>query len=146
MIIFCFLSLLLWTQGLGLVPSYSFWCSCRYAHLTFGLRGVGCRPPLLLWNPSMPVGNPGAKAAKHSCLYTVELMAPVTLHQKKRIHSSFSMSYLYETKINIFYLTNEEKISNYFLGQITLVFVERNIIHAQHKKKIHNLKKKSIWQ
>lgn len=85
----------------------------------------------------MPVGNPGAKAAKHSCLYTVELMAPVTLHQKKKKpHThTFSISYLYNTKINIFYLTNDGKIRNYFQGQITLVFVEKNITHAQHEKK-----------
>lgn len=80
----------------------------------------------------MPVGNPGAKAAKHSCLSTVEFMASVTLHQKKKnTHSSVSMSYLYETKRNIFYLTNDEELSDYFLGQITLVFVERNITHAK---------------
>lgn len=36
-----------------LLPIDNFFCSFlfdthRYAHLTFGLRGVGCRPPLLL--------------------------------------------------------------------------------------------------
>lgn len=41
-----------------------FWRARRYAHSTFDLRGVGCRPPLLLQKPSTPAGNPGAKAAK----------------------------------------------------------------------------------
>lgn len=37
----------------------------------------------------------------------------------------------------LFYLTNSEKISNYFLGQITLVFVEVLHMHNMNKK-IHN--------
>lgn len=41
-----------------------FWRARRYAHSTFDLRGVGCRPPLLLQKPLYACWQPGSKGCK----------------------------------------------------------------------------------
>lgn len=150
---FLSLSLLLWTWGLAWFYFFFslFWRVHRYAHLTFDLHGVGCRPPLLLWNPSMPAGNPGAKAAKHSGLYTEQysqwqrqLHSTITRRKKKTHTHTPAMSYnLHESTVTFFlFLRWWKKLVTIFWVRSHWSLLKGILQHVGHfQNNIHNLMK-----
>lgn len=99
-----------------------FLCASRYAHLTFDLRGVGCRPPLLLRNPSHACWQPGSKGCR-TLVASYHVVGgdvrPPRRHAStagRRTKQTLQLHFIIyvQNENNFFYLSGDENIINNF--------------------------------